>query len=289
MIIERHLRSARRGLHRDVVEALGRPIVVGDRPPGDALPNEADLSLELEVSRTVVREAIKVLAAMGLVEVRPKTGTRVLPRSYWRLIDPDVLRWLFEREVDERPYREISEVRMIIEPQAASLAAVRRTDAEAREISGLLDRMALATKDPSTYIAADIAFHSSILRATHNDLLTQMTATIHAALEASRTVTVRVPGGPAKAMPHHRAVSDAIVSRRGAAASLSMRRLVGATWKDVESILQGNLGDSSRADLVQRPRPAFGEPMAKPNARKGAQPPRDAGEGRVATMNESEK
>lgn len=247
MIIETRLRSARRGLHRDVVEALGRPIVAGDRAPGDALPNEADLGLELAVSRTVVREAIKVLAAMGLVEVRPKAGTRVLPRSYWHLIDSDVLHWLFEREVDERPYREISEVRMIIEPQAASLAAARRSDDEAREIAELLDRMTLAADDPAAYIAADIAFHSAILRATHNDLLIQMTSTIHAALEASRKLTVRVPGGPAGATPRHRAVSDAIVAHRGAAAWRSMERLVGATWNDVEAILQGDLGGSSRA------------------------------------------
>jgi DNA-binding FadR family transcriptional regulator len=249
---DRQLRSSRRGLHRDVVEALGRPIVRGDRRPDELLPNEAQLSLELEVSRTVVREAIKVLASMGLVEVRPKTGTRVLPRSFWRLIDPDVLRWQFDDEVDEHLYHEISEVRLMIEPRAAALASSRRSAAESEEIARLLSVMSATTHDPMAYIQADIAFHSAILQATHNDLLAQMAGTIHTALVASRKVTVRVPGGPARAMPHHHAVGEAIIAGQAPKAARAMERLVKATWSDVVSILHDGRAPAAPNDRADR-------------------------------------
>ncbi len=231
-------RSPRRGLHREVVDAIGTTIVQGIRRPGDVLPNEAELSSELEVSRTVVREAIKVLAAKGLVEARPKTGTRVLPRTNWQLIDPDVLQWQFSGDVDAALWMEILEVRSIIEPAAAGLAAVRRTDDEARGIMDLLDRMDAAVEDSAAYIHADIEFHSAILRASHNELLGQMIATVHNALEATRRITVHVPGGRQREMPNHRAVATAIVKGQRAKAVAAMTELVEATTRDVESVLR---------------------------------------------------
>ena len=228
----------RRGLHREIVDSIGSAIVQGRREPGSVLPNEAELSHELEVSRTVVREAIKVLAAKGLVETRPKTGTRVLPRSHWQLIDSDVLHWRYSGPVDAVLCREILEVRMIIEPQAAGLAAMRRTDEDADEISRLLELMDTSVNDPAAYIAADMEFHSAILRAAHNDLLGQMTSTIQTALEASRRVTVLAPRGPESEMPNHRAVASAIQKRQRKRAITAMTQLVESTLRDVDSVLQ---------------------------------------------------
>src|SRR5438876_7310314 len=133
-----------RSLHDRVVHAIGRKILHGDLPPGALLPAEP----ELGASRTVVREAVKVLAAKGLVESRPKTGTRVRPRNAWNLLDPDVLAWQHDGAVDAALLRTLTEVRRIIEPAAAELAAAR---ADARDIVALeraLQQMEAAAGPP---------------------------------------------------------------------------------------------------------------------------------------------
>ena len=237
MIEEPPLRLRRRGLHRDVVDALGLRIVRGDLKPGETIPNEADLSRELEVSRTVLREAVKVLASKGLVEVRPRTGTRVLPRTHWELIDPDVLHWQFVNGSTEDLLREISEVRLAIEPAAAGLAAVKRNSEDLHELHRLSRAMTAALGDPAKYVEADIRFHSAILQATHNLLLFKLAATVREALVASRLVTVQVAGGPRTAAPAHAAVVKAIDAADRPGAFRAMEKLVNATWHDVETIL----------------------------------------------------
>ena len=224
---------------------MGQRIVRGQVASGETLGNEDALSRELGVSRTVLREAVKVLAAKGLVEPRPKTGTRVLPRSHWELIDPDVLHWQFAAAVNENLLREISEIRAVIEPAAAGMAAERRTEEDLRDLRRLLQAMSDSVGVPASYITADLRFHSAVLLASHNELLARMAGTIHEAMLASRRVTVRVPGGPAKASPLHAAVLDAIAGRDGPAAIDTMSRLVTATWHDVETILHASTEDFS--------------------------------------------
>lgn len=230
----------RRGLHRDLVDALGRRIVGGDPAPGQSFPNEADLGVELDVSRTALREAIKVLAAKGLVDVRPKTGTRVLPRSHWNLIDPDVMHWRFEDGTSEWLLRELTEVRMIVEPAAARLAAIRRTEDDLERIEEQLQAMLCAGNDAEAFIEADVEFHSAIVRGAHNELLTQMAGTIHEALVSSRRVTVRVPGGPAKAGKLHGEVAQAIRVGDGNSAARAMERHVQESLEEVEKVLHSN-------------------------------------------------
>ena len=137
-------------------------------------------------SRTVLREAIKVLAAKGLVESRPKTGTRVRPRPSWNLLDPDVLAWQREGASPAQFLRKLTEVRRIVEPAAAELAAER---ASARELAGIEDayrhmESALSGREVD-YHAFDLAgmrFHRAIMRACHNDLLEQMSGVVFGAL-----------------------------------------------------------------------------------------------------------
>src|SRR6266511_2077717 len=117
----------RRGLHGAVVHEIGVRILRGELKPGDALPDNG-LVDEPAVSRTVVREAVKVLAAKRLVESKPKTGTRVRPRRDWNLLDPDVLAWQLEAGLDRRFLEDALELRRLIEPQAARLAAERATE-----------------------------------------------------------------------------------------------------------------------------------------------------------------
>jgi DNA-binding FadR family transcriptional regulator len=114
-------------LHGSIARDLGVRIVSGRARPGDILDGEIDASDRLEVSRTAYREAVRILAAKGLVESRPKVGTRVSRPERWHLLDPDVLSWIFEREPDDRLVNGLFELRRIVEPQAAALAAERRT------------------------------------------------------------------------------------------------------------------------------------------------------------------
>lgn len=233
----------RRGLHREVVDALGQRIVRGDYRPGDSLPNEAELGVSLEVSRTVVREAIKVLASKGLVSSRPKTGTRVLERMHWSLIDPDVLTWQVHVAADRGLYRDLFEVRSMIEPQAAALAAVRRSDGEVDRLEELVHELDRIADDPERYIAVDLDLHAAILGATHNELLARMTGTIRVALAASRRITVRVPGGPRTAMQLHRDVVKGIRDGDADSARTAMATIVEGAAQDVESVFRQDQGD----------------------------------------------
>ena len=163
------------------------------------MPDELALSERFGVSRTVVREAIKVLASKGLVETRPKVGTQVRPRRSWNLLDSDVLAWRYEVGPDEGFLDDISEVRSIIEPPAAAFTAERATVDEVDGILAWCSRMeAAAAEDGDDYIDADMAFHTAILDACHNDLLAQLlTALIdhwflHEAADQHRVVGVLV-------------------------------------------------------------------------------------------------
>src|SRR6478736_587945 len=111
----------RRGIHGEVVHTIGLAILRGELQPGDPLPTEEELNADRGYSRTVLREAVRVLAAKGLVHAQPKTGTRVRPRSEWNIADPDVLAWRVEAGADSELYQQVTEVRIGIEPQAARL------------------------------------------------------------------------------------------------------------------------------------------------------------------------
>ena len=224
-------------LHGRVVHAIGRRILSGDLPPGALLPAE----LELGASRTVVREAIKVLAAKGLVESRPKIGTRVRPRDAWNLLDPDVLAWQQEGATNEVLLRELTEVRRVIEPAAAELAAAR---ADARDVAALgrafgeMERTAQAARgsDFEAFVQADMRFHLAILHACRNELLEQMSRVVYAALLVSFRATSRLPGRAKASLPKHRAIFDAIRAKDPRGAGAAMRHLVQGTARDIEAL-----------------------------------------------------
>lgn len=240
-------RVARRGLHHLVVESLGARVAGGGLVPGEALPNEAELSASLGVSRTVVREAVKVLAEKGLVRVRPKSGTRVVAREHWRHSDADVLRWQFAGKPSMELYLHVSEVRQMLEPAAAALAADRRTDAEAELLAELAARLAVTVDDREAYIATDIQLHSTILEATRNELVAALGQTIEVALCASRQLTIEVEGGSRRALAAHEAVVEAIVRHQSERARVAMARLLRAARGDIETAF------SSRASLTSSP------------------------------------
>ena len=164
---------------------LGIAILNGQYPPGGNLPNEVDASTRLGISRTAYREAIRTLAAKGLVSSRPKTGTAVNPRSSWNLLDPDILEWAFEEQPSEDFVLALFELRGIVEPAAAALAAERRTTAQLAVMGHALEEMAKHGFDARPGQIADRRFHEQILAATGNEMVIALTRTISTAVEAT--------------------------------------------------------------------------------------------------------
>ena len=227
----------RGGLHGQIVHALGRQILSGSIRPGDVLPPQPGLP----ASRTVLREAVKVLAAKGLVEARPKTGTRVRPRHAWNLLDPDVLVWQQQDGASSAEFlKKITEVRLIVEPAAAELAAQRASARALRAIDEAYRDMETAlggsTEDYEAFDQADMRFHLAIVRACGNDLLERMAQMAYTGLWLSFQATSRLPGKAKGSLPKHKAILDAIRKRSVRRAGAAMHRLVGNTARTIETL-----------------------------------------------------
>ena len=214
------------GLRQRTVESIGYRIVDSTYPPGHRFANQEDFSADLGVSRTVVREALGLLRDKGLIESRPKAGTVVADYRSWNLLDPDILRWSIASRSAPTTLSHVAEVRSVIEPEAARLAARRRSDEAAEELQVLYGAMAEVVSDFNRYIEADLAFHDAVFRAAANPVLAQMAETIRVALEGSRRVTVHVPGGPATTLELHARVNRAIQNRDEAEAARVMTELI---------------------------------------------------------------
>lgn len=226
------------GLRQRTVESIGYRIIDGTYPPGHRFANQEDLSAELGVSRTVVREALGLLRDKGLIDARPKAGTVVADYRSWNLLDPDVLRWSIASRLAPTTLTHVSEVRRIIEPEAARLAARRRSDEAAAEIVRLYEAMAEVADDFPRYIEADLAFHDAVFRAAANPMLAQVAEMIRIALEGSRRVTVHVPGGPATTLDLHADVARAIERKDEAGAAQVMAELIDVSASHLLSVLQ---------------------------------------------------
>jgi DNA-binding FadR family transcriptional regulator len=179
-------RAQKRNLFSHVVEELGTRIIRGDLKPNDPFPIEADLGREFGASRSVIREAVKSLAARGLIESKTRTGIRVLPPTHWNLLDPEVLSWRYSIMPPAQLYGELFEIRMMIEPQAAALAAARATEVDLAEMDAAFEEMSKNHQDGPSEIAADLRFHRAILAASKNALLLQMGHLIGVGLHISR-------------------------------------------------------------------------------------------------------
>lgn len=228
--------TVRRGMHGTVVDAVGQSIVAGELRPGEVIDLTA-LEAELGASRSVVREAIRVLADKGLVEARPKRGTVVRGRESWSMLDPDLLRWQYESRTDMSFLANLAEVRSIIEPAAVALAAARRTDEDVAAMRDALEAMLAPDASPAAIIQADLAFHRGLLVATHNDLLQSMELVIQTALR-TRDELVHQSEGIEHSAPAHRAVLDAVEAGDAEAARSAMERLLALAVHD-ESLLCG--------------------------------------------------
>lgn len=227
-----------KGLHGQAVEEIGRRIIRGDIPPGSALHPDK-LEAELGVSKTVVREAMRVLASKGLIESRQKRGTTIRPRADWNLLDSDLLRWQGSSAPSEGFLEDLAEVRAIVEPAGARLAATRRTDADLDAIRQALDAMAGAGTDADAMVEADLAFHRALLDAAHNELLSRMEVVIEAGLRI-RDRIVHGAQHTSDSLPVHRELLRAVEAGDPDAAVAAVESLLTQASEDLAAVQSGD-------------------------------------------------
>lgn len=221
-------RLSGKSVHASLANEIGQRIVRGDYPPGSVLPNEQKWAQTFDVSRSAVREAIKILMAKNLLASRPKVGSRVEPRERWNLLDRDVLGWYASSPNRLEFLRTVQEFRHIIEPEATALAAERRSDQEMVEISQACRDMGRArTQSERTH--ADTRFHVAILRASGNELLVPLGVLIESALDNLFVFVTREVNDLAYAQELHEDIERCVRLRRPAAARKAVHRLLANT------------------------------------------------------------
>lgn len=209
-----------------IVQSLGIAIVTGKYSDKNPFPVEAELCKQLSASRSVLREAVKMLTAKGLLGARPRQGTWVQPEAQWNLLDPDVLRWLLERRFSPALLIEFTEIRLAVEPGAATLAAQVATPEAKAEIRHAINRMIAAENGDDDPLESDIAFHVAVLRASGNKFYAQLRELIETALRFSIRTTNRYKQVRLASVADHKKIADAILADRPKAAGEAMRKLI---------------------------------------------------------------
>lgn len=249
-----------RGLHGQLVDSLGRAIIAGELAAGQTLDVEA-LQAERDVSKTALREALRVLAGKGMLEARQKRGTVVRPPAAWNPLDPDILRWQVHGAEPGRMLEALDEVRAIVEPSGARLAAERRTDADVKALEAALAEMVATAADPPAHAAADVAFHRTLLAASGNDLLARIGAVFEAVLRARDELVHRVGHRHDFEAPHA-AVLAAVRDGDPDRAEEAMRALLAKARRDEREVADGGgrakRGRSGRGGLAGGGRTAGG-------------------------------
>lgn len=223
-----------------LIEILGAPIVQGESVPGRILPTERELSAHYGVSRTVVREAVKMLSAKGLVESRPKRGIRVREREDWNSLDPDVLKWAIK---DAAFFEDLAEFRQLVEPAAAELAARRSTKANSRRLLNLCSDMEKAESDRhhTAFNQADQRFHDEIVQIAGNGLLRHVFKLIKPLVRLNFESTLHLLSTAPSSAPLHRSLAEAIAAHQPEKARWFM-----------ESIIDQAKANALRLDLSSR-------------------------------------
>ena len=224
--------------HAQVVHALGAAIVRGELGPGAPVPTEDELVSRFEVGRSALREGVKVLAGKGLLESRTSAGTRVRPRESWNLLDPDVLAWQIEAGPDADFLGQALELRRMIEPTAARLAAERATDAQIAALYEACEAMAAAVDDLDAFMEPDLRFHRLMLEACRNELLEHMNDVFTAVLRTVFAYSSASSHAYPRAARRHLAVVRAIEARDPDAAEQAVLRLIDDTRKNLASALR---------------------------------------------------
>jgi DNA-binding FadR family transcriptional regulator len=213
-------------LHGTIARQLGILIVSGKHRPGDLLGGEISAAEQLAVSRTAYREAVRILAAKGLVDAKPKVGTRINPRNMWHLLDPDVLDWMFESEPDPGLLDSLFELRKVVESEAAGFAAQRRTAAHLQGMRSAIEGMATHTLATEQGRQADLDFHTTLLLATGNPFIFSLANGVRAAIRATTIYKQRKQPLRRDPLPDHLRVFEAIAAKQPDKAKASMSALI---------------------------------------------------------------
>ena len=230
-----------------VASGLAKQILSGEYPQGALLPTEAELGAQFKVSRTALREAVRTLAAKGLVESRQRAGTRVRASEDWNRLDTDVLGWMGEIEPDLDFVRGLTEARQIIEPAAAEMAARRATARNLVAIEEAYDAMCAAKlTDLDACARADVAFHVAILRASRNPVLANLGNVIGAALMNAFRLTTSASVNYRKTLAAHGEVFEAIRMRHADVARSRMQALLGIATEDLMRIADAGASATKR-------------------------------------------
>jgi DNA-binding FadR family transcriptional regulator len=235
-------------IHGSIARDVGLAIVSGRHRPGHILEGEVEASLRLRISRTAYREAVRILAAKGLVHSRPRVGTRVSAVEDWHLLDPDVLSWAFSAEPEPEVLHGLFELRSIVEPAAAALAATRRTQRHLDSMRHALDAMAKHTLHVEAGRLADEQFHAALLTSTNNPFIVSLTKGVTAAVTALTEFKQRIAPLKRDPVPDHLRVFDAIAAKDAEAAREAMSELIRLAIMDTPT--------------KQRPKPANGNARA---------------------------
>lgn len=238
-------------VHRQIAADIGAAIVCGQRAIGSLLPKEKNSRTELGVSRTAYREALRLLIAKGLVESRPKVGTHVTDRRRWQVLDPEVLRWAMHGGPSLTFIQELFELRGILEPHAAELAARRRSIEQLALMGHALEEMARYGLASAQGRAADQRFHEEILIATGNQTLVALSASICAAIHWTTVLKHRSGKVHRDAVPDHRKLYAAIVASDADRAAKAAKDLIQLALDDTRSSL---VADAERARGKRRSR-----------------------------------
>ena len=231
------MKIATETLHHQTLNRLGEEICSGLYAPGDTLPNETVLGERLGVSRIVVREVVKSLSSKGMLEVRRKTGTVLLEPARWSLFDADIISWRARTAtLDKGMARELMELRRIFEPAACRFAAERINDEERIALRTALDAMQFAIDKHGDYVTADLAFHTTILKACRNQFVQQMQSAMDAILRTSFAISL-TPHGPARSQPMHAALCLAIEKGKPDAAERAARKIILQAERDLHERL----------------------------------------------------
>lgn len=228
-------RGPKHNLFAHVVQSIGLRIIRGELSPSLPFPKEADLGTEFGASRSVIREAVKSLAARGLIASQTRTGIRVLEPINWNLLDAEVLNWRYSVMPPAQFYGELFEIRRLIEPEAARLAAMRGSETEIAAIVSAFAAMSEAARTERSGVAADLAFHRAILAAAHNALLLQMGNLIAVGLDIAHRLSSE---SFVVFLPMHKAVLDAILAREGERGEAAMRHLLSETQEFMSRLIR---------------------------------------------------
>lgn len=238
-----------RKLHTRVADQIGRSVVRGEIPPGEALPSELRICDMMNVSRTAVREALRVLVGKGLLHSRPKSGTKVRDPEHWNHLDPDVLRWQLEISDVDNFLRKLFQLRFAVEPAAAALAATATAADDSRRIRAAFERMASA-KSNESWAEADIEFHRNIFRATHNEFFWPIAQMFELALRECFRMSSK-GDHKNRAIEEHRDLMLAITSHKPDRANAAALLLLENAAQDLV-IIRGHDIFGKKADLKKR-------------------------------------